>query len=277
MKNIIAATDFSKSSLNAVRYAAELALHFGAQLTLVHAAHLPIVNESQPDVTLYFDEILEADSQRLEKLLEQLRREYGPALKIKELVKMGFAAEVIKEASRKANVDLAIFGISHLDKFSRLIFGSTSLSVAGRLRCPVLIIPENARFKFWNRVAFAFDQHDIPVTSGTKVLKSMLDTFQSEWHFVHVDDEPFPETGDKNVAKFTKTLGVNSFRVHHLLPVKYKRVEVLKDWVRRYKSNTVVMTAHEHNLFYRLLNESSTRKMAFETTVPLMILAESKK
>lgn len=277
MKNIIAATDFSKSSLNAVRYAANLALEFGAQLTLVHAAHLPIVNESQPEVTMYFDEILEADSKRMEKLLAQLRIEFGAALRIKELVKLGFTAEVIQEASKKANVDLAVFGISHLDKFSRLVFGSTSLSVAGRLRCPVLIIPENARFKFWNRVAFAFDQQDIPVNSGTKVLKNMLDTFQSEWHFVHVDDELFPEKGDKNVTKFTKTLGISAFRVHHLLPVKYKRVEVLKDWVRRYKSNAVIMTAHEHNLFYRLLNESNTRKMAFETAVPLLILADTKK
>lgn len=277
MKNIIAATDFTKSSLNAVRYAANLALQFGAQLTLVHAAHLPVINESQPDVTLYFDEILEADSKRLEKLLVQLKSEFGPSLKVKELVKMGFAAEVIREATRKTQVDLAVFGISHLDKFSRLIFGTTSVVVAGRLRCPVLIIPENVKFKFWKRVAFAFDQHDIPLNTGTRVLKNMLDDFQSEWHFVHVDDEPFPEEGDKNVMKFTRSLGLSAFRVHHLRPVKYKRVEVMKDWVRRYKAQAVVMTAHEHNLFYRLLNESNTRKMAFETAVPLFILAESKK
>lgn len=277
MKNILAATDFSKSSLNAVRYAAQLALEFGSQLTLVHAAHLPMINESQPDVTLYFDEILEADAKRMDKLLARMKSEFGQELKIKQWVKLGFAAEVIRDAAEKIKVDLAIFGMTHLDKFSRLVFGSTSVVMSGRFRCPVLIIPEGTRYKPWNRVAFAFDQRDIPVNYGTKVLKNMLDAFQAEWHFVHVDDEAFPEKGDKNIAKFTRSIGVSAFRIHHLRPVKYKRIEVLKDWVRRFKSNALIMTAHEHNLFYRLLNESNTRKMAFETSVPLMILSESTK
>jgi nucleotide-binding universal stress UspA family protein len=41
-KNIVLATDFSKASLNAYHYAREIAGHFGATLTVVHAFEIPL-------------------------------------------------------------------------------------------------------------------------------------------------------------------------------------------------------------------------------------------
>jgi nucleotide-binding universal stress UspA family protein len=40
--NIVLATDFSDSSINAYNYARHLAQHFGATLTVVHVYDMPI-------------------------------------------------------------------------------------------------------------------------------------------------------------------------------------------------------------------------------------------
>ena len=49
MKTIIAATDFTKASWNALRFAAEMAIDFETDLLIVHATHIPVVSD------VYFD------------------------------------------------------------------------------------------------------------------------------------------------------------------------------------------------------------------------------
>lgn len=276
MKTILAATDFSKPSKAAVQYAAELAQSTSSKLVLLHATHIPVVSDSFFDMGFTLDELEKADKQNMQEMQDSLQKKY-PLLKTEKQVKIGFTGELIREMAKKGDVSLVVMGIGHLDRFSEVMFGSTSTAMAGVLNCPVLIVPEKAKFRAWRKIAFAFDQKNLPTGTGVRVIKELRDTFGSSMHFINVLDDLFTDKDTSTLKPVFKIFNEKEGDVHFLKYIKGKTVEIIQDWVRRYKVNALVMVAREHNIFWKMFNESTTKKMAFRTSVPLLVLSESKK
>jgi nucleotide-binding universal stress UspA family protein len=275
MKTILAATDFSKPSLNAVRYAAELAVCFNAKLTLLHVSQFPVVSDVMMiDTGVYWDEIVKADEASITKLETDLKKKHGDALRVNHHVQVGFTLEVIRKKIGEGDVGLLVMGIGHLDNFSKVVFGSTSANIGPDVRCPVLIVPDNSRFRPWKKIGFAFDLKHIPQGSGLKTLATMRNTFNSDIQYVHVHDDVNMKLDEKTLIPLFKIFKQEDTRVHYLDARRSKVIDVLRDWTRRYKINALVMVARHHTVLWRMMHERQTKKMALETTVPLLIISE---
>jgi nucleotide-binding universal stress UspA family protein len=164
-------------------------------------------------------------------------------------------------------------GMKHVDKFSEVVFGSTPTNLAGELPCPILVIPPDARFRPWKKIAFAFDQKEIPIHTGLNLLQHMGQKFSSKVHYVNVMDNPFNGKDVSAIKPVQNVLGSES-QVHFLSDIPGETTEVLNDWVRRFKSNLVVMVARKHNIFWKLIYPSHTRQLAFKSSVPVLIISE---
>jgi nucleotide-binding universal stress UspA family protein len=277
MKAILAATDFTASSMTAVHYAAKIAQTTGATLVLMHAAHIPLVSDSFFDVTLTLGTLEAAGKEQMEKLNLALREKYGPTLKLEKHVKIGFTTELIKDMVAKGSVQMVVLGIGHLDAFSQTFFGSTSTHLAGQINCPVLIVPDGKAYRPWKRLAFAFDQKPVHTGTGLRVIRDIAKAYECRIDYVHVMDENFPSKDDRSLKSVYTLFGETEPRVHYLKPVKGATTDVLLDWARRYKTSALIMISREHNLLWKLLNERTTTKMAFQTNIPLLIIGEQKK
>lgn len=273
MKTIIATTDFSKESRTAVNYAARLALVTKAELVLLHATYIPVVSDSFIDISVTLDDIEKNDRLKMDELVKHVRSKQGPALRVKGIVEVGLLAELVKDRVGNHKDMMVVMGMKHVDKFSEIVFGSTATSLAGELNCPVLIVPPDARFRPWKKVAFTFDQKEIPTNTGLGVLKELTDLFLPKYHYVHVMDSPFGAKDTKAIEPIEKYLGGVSYR-HFLNDVPGETVEVIHDWLRRYKSNVVVMVARKHNVLWRMFHESHTKEMAFKSPVPVLVISE---
>jgi nucleotide-binding universal stress UspA family protein len=276
MKNILATTDFTAASRNSVNYAAELAMLTDAKLILLHATYIPVVSDTFFDVTTTLEELEELDRQSMEKENDRLRKKYGEALKLEKKVKIGFAADIIREMVKKGNVSMVVMGMGHMDAFSATVFGSTSTSLAGQLDCPMMIVPEKSKFKPLKKIAFAFDQKTIPTGKGLKELKELTDAFQSTLDFINVQDESYPDHDDKSLRPVLKALAPKASKTHFIVPVHNRTTELLHDWVKRHKANALVTISRDRSIFWLMFNERHTKKLAFETKVPLIVLSERK-
>ncbi len=275
MKTILAATDFSKPSLNAVRYAAEVAVCFNAKLTLLHVSQFPIVSDVMMiDTGVYWDDIVKADEESIVKLENELKKKYGSALKVNHHVQVGFTLEIIRKKVGSGDIGLLVMGIGHMDNFSKVVFGSTSANIGPDVKCPVLIVPENSRFKPWKKIGFAFDLKHIPQGTGLKTLATMRGMFNSDIQYVHVNDDPKVKLDEKTLIPLFKIFRQESTRVHYLDARRSKIIDLLRDWTRRYKMNALVMVARHHTVMWKMMHERQTKKMALETTVPLLIITE---
>ena len=72
MRTIIAPTDFSAISLNAVNYAADMAVATNAELLLLHVVQIPATVIEFPLTEMEYQEMTEDASEHLAKLVDQL-------------------------------------------------------------------------------------------------------------------------------------------------------------------------------------------------------------
>jgi len=274
MKTILATTDFTKSSNSAVKYAAALAVETGSKLVLVHATYVPVVADTFFDTGSMIEDMENADRKSMQALVNKLKVDYGKVLKVEDKIEVGFSMEIIKKAINKNDVDLVVMGITHSDAFSKALFGSTSTTLAGSMLCPVLIVPEGSVYRPWKKIVFAFDEKNLPTGKGLKMLSGLTKHYNSKVHFVNVMTNPYTEFDASPLKYVMKSFNQEAVRIHFLKNVKNKTEEIIQEWVTRYKANTLVMVAREHNLLWSLFNERMTKKMAFKTKVPLLVISE---
>lgn len=276
MKTILAATDFTASSWNALRFAADMALDFDTDLIVVHATHIPVVSDVYFDLRKSMEDWRQEDELQMTKVIDKLQKKYGAALKVKSRLKIGYGADVIRDMVKRGAVGLVVMGIAQTEKFNEVVFGSTSTDVAGTVNCPVLIVPEKVTYKQWKSVAFAFDQKHIPLGKGIQTLKEILLAHASKLNFVNVMDTPFVEGDQSSLKPIMKELNGVELKTH-FLPYHTNMVEeAIQDWVRRHKASMLVTVARKHTVLWKMFNESSTKKIAFSSKVPLLVLSDMK-
>ncbi len=276
MKTIVAATDFSTSSRNALRYAADMAIDFGTDLLIVHATHIPVVSDVYFDLRMTMEDWQAEDQAQMNKLIDKMRKDYGDALKVRSKLKIGFGPDVIRELVSKGKIGAVVFGIAHTEKFNEIVFGSTGTDVAGTVSCPIIIVPEKAKYKQWKNLAFAFDQQHIPMGKGLRILKEWTEAHESKIHFVNVMDTPFIEGDDTSLKPLYRKFQDADVKTHFLPYRPNLTEETLLDWVRRHKASVMVIVARKHNFLWRMFHEPTTKKLAFNSPVPLIILSDQR-
>jgi universal stress protein A len=144
-KKIICPTDFSEPSYEGVKAAHEMALHFSAELVLVHVVppmtHIPIpvmsISEGF-DVNRYQKEMILYAKKSLNNVVKDMISE---KVSSREEVIEGNAADKIVELAESENADAIITATHGLTGWRHLIFGSVAEKVVRLSSCPVLTIP----------------------------------------------------------------------------------------------------------------------------------------
>lgn len=274
MKTILATTDFSKSSLNAVRYAANLSMATGAKLLLLHSTFIPVVSDSFFDLRITLDELEKEDQKSLKTLSENLQKEFGPDLKIDKKNIVGYTDQIIKNHIDAGDIGLIVMGIHHTDKLSQVIFGTTSTKLAGTVNCPILIVPETLKYKPWKKIAFAFNQISTPTSRSIKTLQELAGLEQAKIQFVNVMENEFIQKDDSMLEPLYKTFKNHDVKTYFEPNKTNMTSEILMDWVRRHKASAIVLVARNHSLLWKLFNERMTKKIAFHSKVPILVLPE---
>jgi nucleotide-binding universal stress UspA family protein len=155
IKNILYATDLSKNSAFAFRYAMSLADSLDAKITIVYilpmidsAMEVPII--TQMGENRYYKLMEERSRETIESIKERLReftsRELKDSKKHEErvssiLVHEGDAVDEILKTSDRLKSDLVIMGAHGKGILSHTFLGTVSDKVLRRSRIPVLVVP----------------------------------------------------------------------------------------------------------------------------------------
>jgi len=144
-KRILYATDFSPGSEHALRYAASLAEHAAAQLTLLHVVELlPAGYDPIPvmafDVAAYNSALEDAAKGRLRTFVPDAFR---LGCDTDDVVASGRPYVEILRTAEERQIDLIVLGIHGRSALDKLVFGSTTEHVVRRATCPVLTVRED--------------------------------------------------------------------------------------------------------------------------------------
>ncbi|MBL7892002.1 MAG: universal stress protein [Bacteroidia bacterium] len=272
MKTILAPTDFSDIANNAVEYAVALAAKTNTRIILFHCFHVPVIAGDAPVVTIPFDELEKDSLETLNLKKAELEKKY-PSVKIEVVSKVGFAAEEINEYSQTNPVDLIVMGISGSGKIDQLL-GSTATSVSQKSKTPVLIIPGSAKFAELANVIVAFDFKEIDDTNSINIIIELAKQFKSRVTALNVRQEHQKLSLESSLsAKQANTLLAE---VPHRMVnfVDSDTIHGIDHYLKGHDVDLLVMIKRKHGFFGQLFNSSNTRKMAFHTHIPLLILHE---
>lgn len=275
MKTILAPTDFSTTSKNAVTYAAHIASIYNATLILFNVYQLPVVVAEAPMVLPPIDE-LEADCKHeLNRLKKHLLDNVDQNLRIEYYCTSGFTSTEIIEMAKKSNADLIVTGIKGTGAISEAIIGSTTTTLINESKIPVLSVDNHAKYKKIEKILLACDYDEIKDKNILTPLKDLAKTTGASVHILNVEAELVSE---ENITKYVEGLKLDHRLedvVHYFHNIKNNDVnEGIQDFVKKYAIDLVVMIPRSHNLFERLFKESHTKQMAFHTHTPLLTIHE---
>jgi nucleotide-binding universal stress UspA family protein len=135
-KKIVCPTDFSDGSSLALKEATEMALHFGAEVYVIHIVE-PLPPMTEPGLYMPQEE-LHADAEETLQTIAELLRAKG--VRTQTAVGDGEPAAEIVRMAEKLGADLIVIATHGNTGWRHLAFGSVTEKVVRLATCPVMTI-----------------------------------------------------------------------------------------------------------------------------------------
>ncbi len=280
MKRILFPTDFSDAANNAFIYALEIAKAFRLPLTTLHVYQLPDISQVHLPHTLreVYDSIELEEFENFKNqipVLRKLAEKHGLAdVPLENMMEEGPTVPTIINTAKKTEAELIIMGTQGATGLSSLLFGSNTAEVMENAPCPVLGVPEKARFDGKiDHIAVAIDL-DKDETAALEYTLRFARPFKAQLHCLNVNTSQVgtPEEKMEELRKRYQNSGLSCrFEI-----LKGDRIyEPLSQYVEEHQIDLLVMLTHQRNFLQELFDYSKTKKMIYQAKMPILSIPEN--
>lgn len=261
MKTIIVPVDFSDTSLNAARYAAQM---FSGQSDVSVILYTMFEDEGETETTGNYLESLKKELIAKGTIQIDCVKEYG-----KDLV------ENLGRLAQQKTASLIVMGITGRSTFAQVFMGSNTLKMVDKNICPIMVIPPDASFREIKNAAFTSDFQNVEETTPVLFIKSVLDLFKPKLHVINVDSshyvsltEDFQSGREKMLSMFKEYdpefyfIGMNDFH------------EAINQFVYDKNIDLIVTVPRYHSFLSTVFKSSHTKKLVYQSSVPILAAHE---
>jgi nucleotide-binding universal stress UspA family protein len=269
--HILIPTDFSAVANNALSYAIDLAKKTGAQIHVLHVKHVPVMDASFPAETyqIYLDEIDKAAKMGMEELEKNILETSGVKYDLQTV--MGFVHDELQHFVKRHDIDLIVMGTTGASGLQEIFIGSNAASVVSKSEVPVMVIPHLAKPSDFKHLLYASDYNE-PEFPAVSRLIYFADLFHSKITVLHVKTEyDFYMNSERNFFKRNK----DNISHHDITVVNMDKVETtdaINQLIDEKQVDLLVLAKHNRSWFDRLFHRSFSKRMAFHTKIPLLVL-----
>lgn len=268
LKKIYVPIDFSDASVNAVRYAKEMAEFSSGVISLVHSYYPTPVTVG--DVTYIDPEIENIQRDNLKKFKTQISEEgyfdSPNSIIIDSEFLTGFPVPELVSLSKRDENMLMIMGAKGKSNLKKL-FGSVSTDVAMKSACPVLLVPEGTKFKPYRKIVFCSNDLDIDAYAIEELIK-VAAPYNADIEVIHVDQQ------DGYQEHELMNLITNYYpkkKVSFQLIDGESKLEAILTHVENNNADLTVMSRASRGLIGDLFHSSLTKKIILRAATPLLI------
>lgn len=148
IQNILLATDFSRCSEVALRFAVFVAERCRAKLLMVHVISESVYKDVPPEILDEAKTRIRTDAQAKLEWSRQLAKD----LAVDVLLEEGPVADTLLAISESRSIDLLVVGTRGHRRIERLLLGSVAEKLSRQARCPVFVVPE-AAFSYGSEIS----------------------------------------------------------------------------------------------------------------------------
>lgn len=261
MKNILLPTDFSENSWNAIAYALQFLENASCNF---YALHVPNKN-SKTDIKKKFQELYSRISSTFSK--NSNHRFYT-------LIPQNSFIQAVREQVEDKKIDLIIMGAKGVSSEHSDVVGHYAENVITKVKCKLLIVPENAHYKMFDEVAFPTDftlATDIQILAP---ITTFLDKKSSSLRILHINKvtNHLNQHQQENKALLEDFLEEREYSFHFL---SNTNIEAAVDAFAEQKDiDLMIMYAKNLNYFKQILFHSNVDHISYHTRIPFLILHE---
>lgn len=274
MKTVIVPTDFSTISINAMHYAAELSKQTGSSLLLFHAYQVPVSMTDVPIVLVSVEDLQKNAENKMAEVKKSMEKITGGSVKIYAETKLGDTIDELEELCTRIKPFAVVMGTKGATGVERVFFGSTTLTAIKHLSWPVIVIPPGKKYTSIKKIGFACDFSKVVESTPINLIKDFVKQFNAELFVLNVDH--------KN-AHFKADTPEQSALLHSMLEDLNPRYHFIEDenieaginkFAEENNLDLVITIPKKHKLLEGLFKKSHTRRLVFESHVPIMCVHE---
>lgn len=284
MKTIVALTDFSPQGNHACHYAAALAAQTGANLLLCNVYLEPASFPGAYSIGWPMEEfnLLEEESKgTLQLLLQQLEEEWrdrpgGHQPRISTVSTVGDVAAVLADLENSGAISLVVAGTHSDGGLGELFFGNKMRTLIDTAKHPLLLVPLESTVPQLKKLVFAtdmeFPDQDI---AALRVIEKLAEKTGAEVLVTTVLNEDdhgsaWAKEEQQMLSDLSHVAGKMSVKCR---VIKGEHVEnVLLQFCAEEKADLLTMVHHNLGMVKRLFKGSTTKKVAHNSGIPLLVI-----
>lgn len=276
MKTILIPTDFSSVARNAMRYASALYEQIPCRYILLNTYNVPpsvieVVGVSDKDT---LEKKAEEHLKKELSLLEGLK--HHPQSTFESISGFGDVTFIIKKLLKKETLHLIAMGTTGASGLKEVLMGSNTVAVIENTPIPVLCVPKQKEFSKPKKILLTADFERIKDEAILTPLIEIAHSFQSQLSIFHVTGAHDPE--GISVEKSEEAFHLHNYIAdldHEFYSEKSENVEkAIENFASNNQIDLIIALKRKHSLLSRLFNFSMTKKMAYHSELPLLILPE---
>jgi nucleotide-binding universal stress UspA family protein len=272
MKKIVAATDFSVNSINAVKYAVDLCLFLKADLCLIHVSMIPLPINEIPVSDYSIEESIKQTEREIESLKNDLlKKNEGRDLKINTVVRSGDVVKEIKDYCNSIEPFALVLGSETTTGFERLFTSGVTIEAVRDILWPLVVVPPSKKFTQFRKIGVATDFNHLSANPHLDEIRELTKTFQAELHIIHVRQSiDGSMTGEKILDyELTRDKLQGLKTEYHFLSGKSVE-QTLKTFAENNNFDLLVIFPKKHNNISGLFLHSYSKNMVMDCHVPIM-------
>lgn len=277
MKKILVPTDFSATAKNATFYAFKLAEQLKAsEVVLYHAYAAPVnIDPMVPTVVMPdIDTLKESSEMALQNFKSVVCPFCAPEIKVSTLARYDYLGKGLDEVCTDTGTSLIVMGVTGASMLEEKLIGSNALSVAKNGTVPVIIVPPKAVFTKIEEVMLACDFNKVVETTPVASIKEILDATSAKLYVLHVDHENRSWSADTPFESLMLDTLLQGYNPQYQFENNNNFVEAVNIVAQEKMVDLIITIPKKHGLFEGLFHSSATKRLAYHSNVPIMVIHE---
>ena len=153
--------------------------------------------------------------------------------------------------------------------------GSNTLKMVERNVCPVLVIPATVQYFEIKNVCLLSDFKDVQNSIPEVPIKNVLNIFKPALHIVNVNSEHYVSLTSEFMSERGRLLEMfKDYKPEFYFIGTFDLVETVQTFVADKNIDMLITVPRNHSFFGSLFKTSTTKKLVYESTVPILAAHE---
>ncbi len=271
--NILMPTDFSENSWNAISYALSFFKNVYTNFYFLHVEPTEWEDEEENLQTIQIK--AKNSAKAFQTLLERLgEQKLNKKHQFFTSLERSHFVEAIRQQVTERDIDFIVMGTQGANGYKKATVGSHSTDVITRVKCPVMVIPENATYRAPKNITFPTDFNISYKNKVIHTLKQVCYFNDSSLSvlYLYKKSKELTERQESN----------KSFLKEQLLEIEhsfhYTRNDTLEEavesFVTSHDTQVITMMAKNLNFFQHILFHPVAKKISYHKEIPFLVLHE---